>query len=62
MAYLLTAVMTGGVAAILSLVAGDSFGQILLNYVLYGYLGMAVLMAATFASGTFRADANSKGA
>lgn len=46
MAYLLTAVMTGGVAAILSLFAGDTVGQIFLNYVLYGHLGMAALLAA----------------
>lgn len=47
MAYLLTAVMTGGVAAILSLFAGDTFGQIFLNYVIYGYLGLAALAVAT---------------
>lgn len=46
MAYLLTAVMTGGVAAILSLYAGDTFGHILLNYVIYGHLGMAALVVA----------------
>jgi len=46
MAYLMTAIMTGGVAAILSLFAGESFGQIVLNYVLYGHLGMAALAAA----------------
>ncbi|MBB3994649.1 hypothetical protein GGR95_002297 [Sulfitobacter undariae] len=47
MAYLMTAIMTGGVAAILSLFAGESFGQIALNYVLYGHLGMAALAVAT---------------
>ena len=47
MAYLLTAVMTGGVAAILSLFAGDTWGQIFLNYFLYGHLGMATLVLAT---------------
>ncbi|MEH6831705.1 hypothetical protein [Sulfitobacter sp.] len=46
MAYLLTAVMTGGVAAILSLLAGDTWGQIFLNYVIYGHLGMASLVIA----------------
>jgi len=46
MAYLMTAIMTGGVAAILSLFAGDTLGQIFLNYVLYGHLGMGALAAA----------------
>lgn len=50
MAYLFTAIMTGGVSAILTLYAGGSTGEILLNYVLYGHLGMAAL---GFASLTF---------
>lgn len=53
MAYLLTAIMTGGVAAILSLFAGDTFGQILLNYALYGHLGMATLLVASFTARRF---------
>lgn len=56
MAYLLTAVMTGGVAAILSLFAGETFGQIFLNYVLYGHLGMAALLTASVAAGRFKGD------
>jgi hypothetical protein len=56
MAYLLTAVMTGGVAAILSLFAGETFGQIFLNYVLYGHLCMAVLLTASIAAGRFKGD------
>jgi hypothetical protein len=46
MAYVLTAVMTGGAAATLSLINGATFGQILLNYILFGHLGMAVLALA----------------
>lgn len=46
MAYLLTAIMTGGVAAILSLFNGGSIGQIFWNYVLFGHLGMASLALA----------------
>ncbi len=57
MAYLLTAVMTGGIAAILSLFAGDSWGQIFLNYVLYGNLGMAALVIAMMSARRF--DRNS---
>ena len=47
MAYLLTAIMTGGVAAILTLFSGGSCGQIFLSYVLYGNLGMLILGAAS---------------
>jgi len=47
MAYLLTAIMTGGVSAILSLFAGNTFVEIFWNYVIYGHLGMATLAAAT---------------
>jgi hypothetical protein len=50
MAYLLTAIMTGGVAAILSLFAGNTLGDIFMNYVIYGHLGMATLALATVAS------------
>lgn len=59
MAYLLTAIMTGGVAAILSLFAGDTWGQILLNYVIYGHLGMATLVVATITARKF--DQNREG-
>lgn len=53
MAYLLTAVMTGGVAAILLLFAGDTVGQIFTNYVIYGQLGMATLVIASFTARRF---------
>ncbi|MEQ6247782.1 hypothetical protein ABMC89_02705 [Sulfitobacter sp. HNIBRBA3233] len=46
MAYLLTAIMTGGVAAVISLLTGGSFGETLWNYVLFGHLGMAALACA----------------
>ncbi|UWR21002.1 hypothetical protein [Sulfitobacter sp. S190] len=49
MAYLLTAITTGGVAAILSLLAGAGAGEIFLNYVIYGHLGMAVMATALLA-------------
>jgi len=48
--------MTGGVAAILSLFAGETFGQIFLNYVLYGHLCMAVLLTASIAAGRSKGD------
>jgi len=47
MAYLFTAIMTGGVAAILSLFAGNTLSDIMWNYVIYGHLGMAALALAT---------------
>jgi hypothetical protein len=47
MAYLMTAVMTGGVSALLSLFSGATIGQIMWNYVLFGHLGMAALAVAT---------------
>jgi hypothetical protein len=53
MAYLLTAVMTGGASAILSLFEGHGFGQIFLNYLIYGHLGMAVLALATITTRRF---------
>ncbi len=46
MAYLMTAVMSGGVAAILSLFNGGTLGEMLWNYVLFGHLGMATLAVA----------------
>lgn len=59
MAYLLTAVMTGGVAAMLSLFAGDTWGQTFLNYVIYGHLGIATLVVATLTARKF--DSRSQG-
>lgn len=50
MAYLMTAVMTGGVSAILSLFQGGSIGEIFWNYILFGHLGMAVLALAVLAT------------
>ena len=50
MAYLLTAIMTGGVAALLSLATGAGIWQILWNYVFYGHLGMATLALAVVAN------------
>ncbi len=46
MAYLLTAIMTGGVSALLSFSNGGSFGEVLWSYVLFGHLGMGALAAA----------------
>lgn len=46
MAYLLTAVMTGGVASILSLLKGGTLAQIFWNYVIFGHMGMAFLALA----------------
>ncbi|WP_298862562.1 hypothetical protein [uncultured Sulfitobacter sp.] len=59
MAYLLTAIMTGGVAAILSLFAGDTFGQVMLNYVIYGHLGMATLIVASITARRFDRNTDS---
>ena len=50
MAYLLTAVMTGGASALLSLLNGGSFTDILWNYVVFGHLGIAVLALAVVMS------------
>ena len=61
MAYLMTAIMTGGVAAILSLFAGDTLGQIVLNYVLYGHLGMGALAVAMMAAHIVDRRDNNKG-
>lgn len=46
MAYLITAMMTGGVAAILSLFSGGTLADIFWNYVMYGHLGIAALAFA----------------
>ncbi|UWR24897.1 hypothetical protein K3757_10415 [Sulfitobacter sp. S223] len=51
MAYILTAIMSGGVAAILSLFAGEAWGQIFLNYVIYGHVGIVVLAVAQVLAG-----------
>lgn len=53
MAYLMTAVMTGGVSALLSLFTGGSFGEIVWNYVLFGHMGMAVLAVAMLTAARF---------
>lgn len=53
MAYILTAIMSGGIAAILSLFAGDTWGQILINYVIYGHLGMVTLVIAQLTATMF---------
>jgi len=45
--------MTGGVSAILSLFEGHGFGQVFLNYVIYGHLGMAVLAVASLTARRF---------
>lgn len=47
MAYLFTAIMTGGVSAILTLYSGGTIGEIFLNYLLYGHLGIAALALAS---------------
>lgn len=52
MAYLLSAVMTGGVSALLSLLKGGSLSDILWNYVVFGHLGIATLALAVVMSGT----------
>ncbi len=46
MAYMITAIMTGGVAALISLLTGGGFLQVIWNYMLYGHLGMATLALA----------------
>jgi hypothetical protein len=60
MAYLLTAIMTGGVAVILSLFAGNSLGQIFLNYVIYGNLGIAAMAVASITANTFDRSAHNQ--
>lgn len=49
MAYLITAIMTGGVSALISALTGGSLGQIAWNYVLFGHMGMATLALAVIA-------------
>jgi|Cruoilmetagenom7_1024161.scaffolds.fasta_scaffold00134_50 hypothetical protein len=53
MAYILTAIMSGGVAAILALYAGETWGQIFFSYVIYGHLGIATLAIAQMAARFF---------
>ena len=53
MAYLLTAIMTGGVSALLSAFTGGSLGEIFWNYVLFGYLGIMALALAILASNVY---------
>lgn len=53
MAYLLTAIMTGGVAAILSALTGGGLGAVLWNYIFFGHLGMATLALAVVTSALF---------
>jgi hypothetical protein len=50
MAYLITAVMTGGVSALLSAFTGGTLGEIAWNYVLFGHMGMATLALAVIAT------------
>lgn len=58
MAYMLTAIMSGGVAAILAMYQGAGFGTIFWNYVLFGHLGMATLALASIASSRWDRNAN----
>ena len=53
MAYLFTAIMTGGISAILTLYSGGAIGQVLWNYLVYGHLGMAALAFATVSYSLF---------
>jgi hypothetical protein len=46
MAYLITAIMAGGVSALLSAFSGGSFSDIAINYILFGHMGMATLALA----------------
>lgn len=50
MAYILTAIMTGGVGAIVSLLTGSGAWQVIWHYVLYGHLGMLTLALAMIAT------------
>lgn len=50
MAYIMTAIMTGGVSALLSAFTGGSIGDVLWNYVVFGYMGMATLALAIAAT------------
>lgn len=53
MAYLLTAIATGGVAALITFITGGSIGQAAWHYVLYGHMGMLVLLLAVLASSRY---------
>ncbi|MGB5865060.1 MAG: hypothetical protein WBG95_12265 [Sulfitobacter sp.] len=53
MAYLMTAIATGGVAALITFFTGGSIGQVAWNYVLYGHMGMLVLLLAAIASSKY---------
>ncbi|MEP1767633.1 MAG: hypothetical protein ABJJ53_13465 [Sulfitobacter sp.] len=50
MAYILTAIMTGGVSALLCALTGGSLSEIFWNYVLFGHLGIVTLALAVLAS------------
>lgn len=50
MAYLMTAIMTGGVSALLSAFTGGGLGDIFWNYVVFGHMGMATLALAVLAT------------
>lgn len=43
MAYILTAVIVGGISALVTVITGGSLGSTFFNYVLYGHLGMVAL-------------------
>lgn len=61
MAYILTAMMSGGVAAILSLFAGDTWGQVFMAYVIYGHIGMVTLVIAQITATIFDRRRATKG-
>ncbi len=50
MAYMLTAIMSGGVAALISFFTGSALSQVAWNYVLFGHLGMTTLALAIVAA------------
>lgn len=63
MAYILTAIMTGGVSALLSAFTGGSLSDIFWNYVVFGHMGMAALALAIVASSVLdRRDPTEKNA
>ncbi|WP_299414616.1 hypothetical protein [uncultured Sulfitobacter sp.] len=59
MAYLMTAIMTGGVSALLSAFNGGTLGDIFWNYVVFGHMGMATLALAIVTASLL--DRRSKG-
>lgn len=61
MAYLLTAIMTGSVSALLSMFSGGTLAEIVWNYVIYGHLGMAALAFATVTYSLMDRRAGSEG-